>query len=349
MSDAQTPPPSDAPAAKEAPAASEPAPPVVEEQPVFEKIEMPEPVDAAPGVPLPRPLFGPGVSNGVLALLMPLIGALPPRSLRAIEEARGDRGFSARQAALANIVINFFLYAAIGLVAGRILSGGLSFGGALIGFGYGLVEGLLRYAGGPLWYRGSERGYILGAWYTLPVTIYNTARAAWITRHKGTGNTPFAHTWHDGVPVGEQRPMVNLELERDRQRRYGNVLRLRETKDGAEVELELPRWAPEHPALEELGIERELPHYEWQVTHAENLLQIRARLPESPIRRLSGRLNSLPGGFYKQVVLPERISAVEASYDPATRVLHIKVQTAGDAGRVFDPFEGVGDAVRKMA
>lgn len=338
-----------APAAKAESPAPEPAGPPEIEKIRYAYAPTPDPIRV-----LPSPLIPSRAPNGLIRLAMPLLGALPPRTRRAIEVVVADRtAFHSRTAAALNTAANFVFYIAIALGLNYAIGGGASgstlglaiVGGVLVG----AVEGVFRYYGGPLWYRGQEQDYVLGAWYTLPVTILNTARANWATRRVGVRHSPFAKQWYDGAPVSDRRPMVNLELERDRQRRYGNVVRIEQRKNHADVFIELPRWAPEHAALEELGIERQLPHWDWQVEQLDNLISVTVRLPQSAIRRLSGRVNSLPAGFYKQLVFPFAIQSIEKGYDEETRVLHIGVRGEPQGKRAFDPFAGVGEAASRVA
>ncbi len=304
--------------------------------------------------PLPEPAVRTAGQKLLVALTMPITGALPPRTRHQIERRVQDElYFSERQAAAINIVANLFLYAGL-LVAARLLGGdtiysGTLNGAALLGFALGTVEGAFRLLGGPLWYRGREASYVLGAWYTMPLGILATVRSTLARRRIGVAHSPFAKHWHDGGAVAEGRTMVNLELERDRQRRYGNVYRMIQRPGGAELIFELARWMPEHPARAALGIDGRLPDYQWSLEQDANTLRVHAKLPDGPLRTLSGQVNGLPLSFSKLVVFDRDIASAEGRYEAQTRTLRIAVLLGGENARVVDDFEGVGEAVIRAA
>ncbi|MAE71864.1 MAG: hypothetical protein CME06_15535 [Gemmatimonadetes bacterium] len=316
----------------------------------YEAVLRPSENHRAEELELPEPIFQGVGQKLAVAITMPIVGALPPRIRRRIDERVQDElFFSSRQAAALNIVLNLFLYTAIlvvaALVGGASIYGASLKGAILLGFGLGTIEGAYRMLGGPFWYRGHERDEVLGAWYTMPIGVLSTVRGAWSRRRIGVGPSPFAKHWHDGGAVGASRPMVNLDLERDRARRYGNVYEIEATKTGAEVSFEFPRWFREDPSSELQA----LPHYEWRLDQDANTLTVSASIPEGRVTGSIGSVNSLPPSFEKMLLFERDIASVASSYDEDSRILRISVSLAGEHATVFDDIEGVGSAVHRAA
>lgn len=303
---------------------------------------------------LPEPIFG-GMKQKVgLALAMPLLGALPPLLRKEIEDRVQDElYFSGSQAAAFNMVANLFIYsfAAVALV---FAGGGTIFSlAARVAIFQGLMlasaEAAFRFMGGSLWYRGKQQEFILGAIYTLPVTI---AYSVWrmVQRNQAHLNrSPFTRLWADGSEVGDKRHMADLELDRDRKRRYGNVYEIQNTPSQIFIRVEMPRSVPEHPEREKLGLGRAMPHYEYEVKQDGNVVTLRARVPDGEVKRLISRVNSFPPSMRKNFFFEEQIKGYEVSYDAETYTLSIAIQKSPSKRPAMDKLHGHTDAMNRAA
>ncbi|MFQ5599742.1 MAG: ferredoxin [Candidatus Krumholzibacteriia bacterium] len=84
----------------------------------------------------------------------------------------------------------------------------------------------------------------------------------------------------------------------ERERRYGRVLHLLKEAKGFRLRIELPRTIPNHSLIYMYGIGREAPEYEYVVEQVgPATLSVRARITDSKLRFVAGKINSFPISF----------------------------------------------------
>ena len=289
----------------------------------------------------------------LLALAMPLIGALPPRLRRDIDDAVQDEAFFSGQAAAAfNITANFFIYPAalfvINLISGVSIYSDAMNGVVFTGFALASIEALVRFLGGVWIYKGREQSYVLGAAYAIPAGIlYEVARGL-KRRPTHLRRSPFTLEYHDGRKVVGDRPMNTLDAERDRRRRYGNVYEVVNASDCIEIAMEFPRRVPVHRMVAELELGSDMPHYEWSIEKDGNVLSVIGHVPAGDLRSLTGKVHSFPPSFRKNFICEDAIGEIESRYDKATRVLQVTARkVAGTSGQ--GALDGLSDAAQRVA
>jgi hypothetical protein len=117
---------------------------------------------------------------------------------------------------------------------------------------------------------------------------------------------PFGRLAEESIP---QRRVVAFdgfrsdlfEDKRERDRRYGTVYNVWEKESAFLVRLELPRRMPVSSLKETWEIPNEMPDYACTLTLADNVLSIRASLPDEARRRLSYVSSSFPSDFETRI------------------------------------------------
>ena len=137
---------------------------------------------------------------------MPALGALPPLLRKKVEDAvQDDLYFTGYQAAAFNMVANLFAYSLIGAILVLLQGAGIyvvdARVGIALGFSFGVLEAAFRLLGGVLWYRGKQQEFILGACYTIPLTIANSVYTMMQKNQAHLRRSPFTTLWSDGSAV----------------------------------------------------------------------------------------------------------------------------------------------------
>jgi hypothetical protein len=94
----------------------------------------------------------------------------------------------------------------------------------------------------------------------------------------------------------------------ERERRYGEVYRLREEKNGYFFELEFPRRVPASAAREKLGVSEEMPDYDYKLELQDRYFTVVGRLRDLKLRRLAAASAGFPPDFTTRIELPERVA-----------------------------------------
>lgn len=92
-----------------------------------------------------------------------------------------------------------------------------------------------------------------------------------------------------------------FEDKRERDRRYGTVYTVSEKLNGFLVRLEMPRRMPKSSLKQTWELPDEMPDYACTLTLTDNVLSIRASLPDEARRRLSYVSSSFPSDFQTRI------------------------------------------------
>lgn len=98
-----------------------------------------------------------------------------------------------------------------------------------------------------------------------------------------------------------------FETKRERDRRYGSVYTVSEEVNAFLVRLELPRRMPESSLKQTWELPDEMPDYAYALDLADNVLCIRAGLPDEARRRVSYVSSSFPSDFQTRIEFPTPI------------------------------------------
>jgi hypothetical protein len=113
--------------------------------------------------------------------------------------------------------------------------------------------------------------------------------------------------WTGGV--GQDGFYLDLFEEKlERERRYGEVYRLREEKNGYFLELEFPRRVPASAAREKLGVGEEMPDYDYRLELQDRYFTVVGKLRDPKLRRLAAASAAFPPDFTTRIELPERVA-----------------------------------------
>ncbi|MGH7787810.1 MAG: Hsp20/alpha crystallin family protein, partial [Candidatus Binatia bacterium] len=238
----------------------------------------------------------------VVALAQPLLGALPARQKRALEQAVGDRRFfTAAGATGLNVLHNFIIYPVIAIVLGalvldrQVFSGTLNYliflGVAAAGFEtwWRLREGFRGRPADEIVYRAALYGAPLGPLLSPVVRLVETRQQQGSIGQDGFTDARFGD-----------------KLERER--RYGEVYRLLEEPNGYLLQLEFPRVVPPSNTKAELGVPDVMPDYDYDIAFKNGVLTVRGSVPDPQVRKLAAVSSAFPPDFTQSIKLPSHVA-----------------------------------------
>lgn len=236
-----------------------------------------------------------------LALAQPLLGALPFSQKKAIEQGIGDRRFfTAAGATAANVLLNVMLYPIGAMILGA-MRGWSVFTADLkstvfYGLAIAMAESFWRMREG---FRGlpADRIIYRGALYGPPLALVFAPLVKMLKVTEPRGSVGL-----DGF----SDPRFGTKLERER--RYGEVYRLREEANGYLLEVEFPRVVPPSGVKEQLGVSDEMPDYDYNLTIQNGFFVVKGTVTDPNVRKVAAVSPSFPPDFTTQVKLPEPVA-----------------------------------------
>lgn len=238
------------------------------------------------------------------AVGQPLLGALPHKQKKVIEETVGDRHyFTAAGATGLNILQNMVLYPVIAAAVGALLLDRELFSKQLnsliiLGVGIACLEAVVRLREGVLHALPTEQWTYRAAWYAAPLALL----LAPLIRKLA----PVATQGAIGVD-GFQDNAFEDKLERER--RYGEVYSLREQGNGFLLRVEFPRRVPQSALKDELGIPDEMPDYDYDLSFRNGYFVVKGRVVDKNLRKLAAVSPAFPPDFTTNVELPKPVRA----------------------------------------
>jgi hypothetical protein len=242
-----------------------------------------------------------GALKWLVAIGQPLLGALPFSQKKAIEQGIGDRRFfTAAGATAANVLQNVLLYPIIAMILGA-MAGRSVFTADLKstvfwGLALAIVESFWRMREG---FRGmpAERIVYRGALYGLPVALVSAPLVKMLKVNEPQGSVGL-----DGFTD----PRFGTKLERER--RYGEVYRLREEPNGYLLEVEFPRLVPPSGVKEQMGISDEMPDYDYNLAIQNGFFIVKGTVTDQNVRKVAAVSPAFPPDFTTQVKLPSAVA-----------------------------------------
>jgi len=242
------------------------------------------------------------VGKFLVALAQPVLGALPHKQKRAIEQAIADRRFfTASGATGLNVLHNFVIYTVLMVLIGVFLLDRSVWTAHLnylifLGLVLASIETVWRmregFQGRPqdqIVYRAAAYGFPLGPLASPVVRLVETRQ-----QQGSVGLDGF------------KDPRFEEKIERER--RYGEVYRLIEESNGYLLQLEFPRTVPPSGVKEELGIGDEMPDYDYDIALQNGFLVVKGKVTDPNIRKVAGVSSAFPPDFTQNIKLPGRVA-----------------------------------------
>jgi hypothetical protein len=122
-----------------------------------------------------------------------------------------------------------------------------------------------------------------------------------------------------------------FEEKRERDRRYGTVYSVAQEANAFVVRLELPRQLPRSSLKQTWDLPDDMPDYVCRLSLMDNVLSIRAGLPDEARRRLSYISASFPSDFQTRIEFPVPVG--ECIHRLRDKVLEVIVWKKAEARR----------------
>jgi ferredoxin len=259
------------------------------------------------------------IGKFLVALAQPLLGALPYKQKRAIEQAVADRRFfTASGATGLNALHNFIIYPVIFVLIGAIGLDRSVFTEHLkyliaLGVVIATIETVWRMREG---FQGRPQEEVLyrAAVYGVPMGPLASPVVRLVETRLQQGNV---------VRDGFSDPRFEEKIERER--RYGEVYRLLEESNGYLLQLEFPRKVPPSGAKEELGIPDEMPDYEYDIALQNGFLVVKGKVTDPNVRKIAAVSSAFPPDFTQNIKLPGRVAGFRHRF--ADRTLEVALPT----------------------
>lgn len=262
-----------------------------------------------------------------VALLQPLLGALPAKTKERLEAAFNDRRvFSSAGATGMNLFVHLMVLPLVFVAFAVFVRGDSFFSNAVRPwFFYGVLaamaEAIFRLRDAILRakplsevvYRGAVYGPLL-----IPLVIP-------LLRKVG-GHTDESREAFEGY----YETAGAFDDKRERERRYGEIFTLEERPAGYLFRMELPRSIPPSGVKAELGIGDEMPDYALNLTLEPNALLVHGKVVDPRLRTVAATAPAFPPDFTTRVALGERcVGFVQRYENKVLRVILVKQSAAG--------------------
>ncbi|MCZ6907722.1 MAG: hypothetical protein O7G28_10590 [Deltaproteobacteria bacterium] len=236
-------------------------------------------------------------------VLQPIVGALSHQVKKEFEIRVGNPVFfTTAMATGLNILLNLFAYPvllvlfAVGLNGVDVLFIQKINSLVLLGFLWGLVEGVYRLKEGIFQARPPEDMIFRGSFYGVPLSgLVRSLMARSVRMVRGLP-VPIEGFYGKGF-------VEKLE----RERRYGQAYTINDIGEAYHLRIEFPREVPDIglPARSELP--DEMPDYDYQLILKDGHFIIKGRCPDEKVRRLSGNVGAFPAEFTTVIPLQEKV------------------------------------------
>ena len=273
--------------------------------------------------PLTQPL-----ARLVVALLQPVLGALPHAMKKDIEQLVAmPAAFSAAGATALNIVHNMVLYPLLLMAVSAALSGiEVVFSQRVnlyifVGVVWAFVEGVVRLREGIFHAQAAEGMVFRAASYGGPL-VY--AVQSLLERGAGVIRT---------VPIPVDGFYAKGFVEKlERERRYGNVYVLEDWGSAYFLRVEFPRKVPDIGLPGRSELPDEMPDYEYDLALKDGHLIVKGRLADERIRKISSSVGAFPPEFTTVVPLRDKVEAFSHQFgDKLLEVVLLKKQARFDS------------------
>lgn len=293
--------------------------------------ELPTTFEAALNLVGPEGSTGSGgllLRTGV-ALLQPLLGALPDSTKQRLETAFNDkRVFSAAGSTGLNILAHVIIV-------------------PLIALGFAVeVEKLNLYTMEvwPYWFWAVMAITLEGIWRMRDAVIFAkpTDEVKWRGAIYGPALIPLVAPILSRAEKSRSVGTVGFEgyyetdgaydEKTERERRYGEIYTFEERPSGYLLRLELPRKIPPSGVKEDLGLGDEMPDYALDLSLASGWFQVHGKVVDERLRTVAATAPAFPPDFTTRIPLSER--CVGFSHRTRNKVLEVVLVKASAASRL---------------
>ena len=249
----------------------------------------------------------------LLALGMPLLGALPFGQKKTIEGAVGDRRFfSAAGATGLNVLHNMLIYPIVFAVVGALTMERAVFSHQLdslifLGVALASLEAVWRMREGILHAKPAEEVVYRASVYGPPLAAAFSPLVKLLGRAATRGTVAV-----DGFSA----PQFEEKLERER--RYGEVYQLIDHANGYLLRMELPRHLPPSAEKETLGLPDEMPDYKIDLSLQNGYFIVKGKVVDPNLRRVAAVSPAFPPDFTTHIKLSRRVTAFRHRYQDKT-------------------------------
>ncbi|MEA2625786.1 MAG: hypothetical protein QOD06_1831 [Candidatus Binatota bacterium] len=245
-----------------------------------------------------------------IALLQPILGALPHRTKESLELAVADRRFFTNAFATAlNVLLNMILYPTVLVALSYVASAGDLFSTQFkwtIFFGVAIatVESMWRLGDGFFHAKPIDQITFGPALYGIPLAILVAPIARAAAGRRRQANQVSVDGFYGG----------NFDDKVERDRRYGDVYRVEDWGGAYVLKMEFPRVLPPTGLRYELGLSEEMPDYDYDLMLADHTLVVRGRVTDDRVKRLTAVAPSFPPEFTRQIELEGAVRGFKHRY-----------------------------------
>src|SRR5689334_18749383 len=249
-----------------------------------------------------------GASQGVL-------GAVGGGLQQRIDAAVSDRrAFNPPLATAANLMVNLILYPIV-IVFAVVASGRVDLFSSgvhkwiFLGIALACAEGMFRmresfFGGVP--FAEARVGPALYAPLVWPLASLVLGLAG----RRGTEN----RVGFDGFYAGRE----HFDDKAERDRRYGSIYRVEDRDDAYILHLEFPRRLPPSSLADELGLPREMPDYDYQLSLHDGTFVVHGKVTDPQVRKLTAVAPAFPPEFTTRVPLRDPVAGFRHRYRDKT-------------------------------
>ena len=260
-----------------------------------------------------------GVAKAAIILLQPVLGALPHRTKKQLEEAVQTPLFTAAGSTAVNIVHNAILYP-LGLmaVAAALKGPEIIFSDeinhfVLLGLLLATVEGIFRLKDGVFAAKPAEEMRFLPSFYGAPLGVIADPllkKYTGVIREKP-------------IPVdGFYSKGFDEKLERER--RYGNVYTIEDRGDAFLVRVEFPRRMPEIGIAKRESLPDEMPDYDYDLDLSDGQLTVKGKCTDEGVRKISSSIGAFPPEFVTVIPFRQKTRGFAHRYE--NKLLEVLVE-----------------------
>lgn len=246
--------------------------------------------------------LGRGLPRLLLLLAQPLLGALPHKMKKRIEDALQTPLFTAASSTGLNILHNIVLYPVVAMGIAVALHGVPILGSQainsyiLIAVVVALAEAVYRLRGGIFGAKAADEMEFPAAFYGVPLTV---VLGPLLQKHAGIiRDVP--------IPV-EGFYSKGFDDKLERERRYGNVYTIEDRGGALLVRLEFPRRMPDIGIASRAKLADEMPDYDYDLALQNGHFIIKGRCADENVRKISSSVGAFPPEFTTVISLTEKV------------------------------------------
>ena len=246
----------------------------------------------------------------LVLLAQPVLGALPHKMKKRIEDAVQSPLFTAAGSTGLNILHNVVLYPVVAMIIAVVINGPEILGSqainsfVLVGLIVAIAEAVFRLRSGIFGSKPAEEMEFPAAFYGAPLAL---VLAPLLEKHGGRiRELP--------IPV-EGFYSKGFDDKLERERRYGNVYTVEDRGGALLLRLEFPRHMPDIGIASRAGLPDEMPDYDYDLALNDGQFIIKGRCADENVRKISSSFGAFPPEFTTVITLRERIVGFVHSFE----------------------------------